>query len=69
MNLKWTVKRFLLMSFSFSHLLLLEGESDNCASTKCYESLVIKFASHVFMCTYRDIYRSSKASGDSFMYY
>ncbi|XP_026031824.1 otogelin-like protein isoform X3 [Astatotilapia calliptera] len=25
MNLKWTVKRFLLMSFSVSHLLLLEG--------------------------------------------
>lgn len=28
MNLKWTVKRFLLMSFSVSHLLLLEGKSD-----------------------------------------
>lgn len=27
MNSKWTVNRFLLMTFSFSHLFLLEGES------------------------------------------
>lgn len=36
MNLKWTVKRFLLMSFSVSHLLLLEGESVSFCPPKCY---------------------------------
>jgi len=48
MNLKWTVKRFLLMSFSISHLLLLEGEFDSFTFIqKCYDILTIKLLMNV----------------------